>query len=85
MTLSEVEELCRYWADHPPLHVLAGALLGRKRRSAEPAAAPRGTEWLLAELGPGFAAGTIQRDLPPVVLDFEQLRIKAASEAAGNG
>lgn len=36
MTLPRFERLCRYWAAHPPLHLLVAAALGapgRERRT----------------------------------------------------
>ncbi len=28
MTLPRFHRLCRYWASHPPIHVLLGAIVG---------------------------------------------------------
>lgn len=76
MTLHEVEELFAYWAAHPPVHLMVAAYLGigRNRR------APRdgGEAALVADLGPGFVKGDVNRGLPPVVLDFAELRRRAA-------
>jgi hypothetical protein len=84
MTLPEVGELCGYWADHPPVHLmLAGALSieprGRPADRDRPGAPSREIEAFLAELGPGLAIGEIDAGMPSVLLDFEQLKI--ASEA----
>ena len=76
MTLIEVEELCRYWADHPPVHVLAAALLGHKR-GLPPSVAPAAAA-VAAELGQGIAVGDVNAGLPPPVLAFELLRADAA-------
>jgi len=38
MTLEDVDRLLSYWADHPPVHVLAAAYLGYKPR--EPRKSP---------------------------------------------
>jgi hypothetical protein len=81
MTLFDVEELCGYWADHPPLHVTAAALVGRRRQGVRPPPECRTIESVAAELGPGFAIGTVDGGLPPVILDFEQLRITAATRS----
>jgi hypothetical protein len=88
MTLFDVEELTRYWIDHPPLHLMVAAHLGigkgnGRRARSEPSAAKRlGTGAnsdvgaLLAELGPSFAGGDVHAGLAPVVLDFTELRRK---------
>jgi hypothetical protein len=92
MTLFEVEELTRYWTEHPPLHLTLAAYLGfgrERRRPATPWRASAGTETtstsnagtLLAELGPGFATGDVHAGLAPVVLDMTQLRCRP--EATG--
>ena len=69
MTLFEVEELTRYWIDHPPLHLMVAAYLGlgkgnRKRVGAQSTAAKRpgmganlDVGGVLAELGPSFSGG----------------------------
>jgi hypothetical protein len=86
MTLLDVEELTRYWIDHPPLHLLAAAYLGvgkgkggRARPEPLTGENPKknaGSDLgaLLAELGPSFAGGDVHRGLAPVVLDFAELR-----------
>lgn len=33
MTLPEANELCAYWRDHPPVHILVAAYLGIKPKS----------------------------------------------------
>ena len=65
MTLFEVEELCAYWAEHPPTHLAVSRPRPPQKRSMET---------VLAELGPGIAAGDVGAGLPPVVLGFEALR-----------
>jgi len=84
MTLFDVEELTRYWTEHPPLHLTIAAYLGagrqrRPARSAGPATpvispGNRDVGQLLAELGPGFAGGDVHRGLSEVVLNFAELR-----------
>ncbi len=37
MTLLEVEELTRYWIEHPPLHLMVAAYLGLGKGSGSPA------------------------------------------------
>lgn len=85
MTLFDVEELTRYWIDHPPLHLMIAAYLGidkaRRRRAMPPSlkAAPEADPdakivQLVADLGPAFAVGDVHRGLSPVVLDFTELR-----------
>lgn len=81
MTVFEVEELCRYWADHPPAHIAAAALFGLGKRE------PRRTG-PAAGLGPGFAAGDVHQGLTPVVLDFAALKRRTEngpSPAAATG
>lgn len=85
MTLFEIEELARYWIDHPPLHLMAAAYLGvgKERRSrvspndpmrpTEPGPG-RDVEPLLATLGWAFASGDVHAGLSPVVLDIATLR-----------
>jgi hypothetical protein len=91
MTLLEVEELTRYWIDHPPLHLMVAAYLGlgrdkgRRTASGPSVAKSRGrgahadVDNLLAELGPSFATGDVHADLAPVVLDFAELRRRTKS------
>ena len=88
MTLFDFEELTKYWADHPPLHILVGAYLGvgkQQRRPSEPSldgsrnTAGFNPEEVLAELGPGFRAEDVHAGLTPVVLDFAELRRQAAN------
>jgi hypothetical protein len=90
MTLFDVEELTRYWIEHPPLHLMVAAYLGvgkEKRRREMSGAAPVTAEaasafqhgMLLAELGPGFATGNVHAGLAPVVLDMAELRRRTKS------
>lgn len=88
MTLLEVEELTRYWIEHPPLHIAMAAFLGVRRRGkrGRPAGgsgpASRNTDpaSLLAELGaPGLGAGDVHAGLPPVMLDFTALKHQTSS------
>ena len=88
MTLFDFEELTAYWAEHPPLHILIGAYLrvgkDRHRIVQIPPGNPECNtgselEGLLAELGPGFGPGDVHAGLTPVVLDFAELRRRAAS------
>jgi hypothetical protein len=82
MTLIDLDELTKYWAEHPPLHILVGAYLGvgkhyRPTSSSpanSPSAAGSNLEAVLAELGPGFGAGDVHAGLAPVVLDVAELR-----------
>lgn len=91
MTLLDVEELTRYWIDHPPLHLMAAAYLGvgkgnGKRVGSESSAAKRrgmgansDVGALLAELGPSFTGVDVHAGLAPVVLDFTELKRRARS------
>lgn len=82
MTLLEVEELTKYWTDHPPLHIAVAAYLGIRHPHTQgrraPGAAPTGprSASLLAELGPGFSAGDVHAGLPAVALDAAALRAR---------
>jgi hypothetical protein len=91
MTLLDVEELTRYWIDHPPLHLMVAAYLGlgkangRQRRrelTASENSEPRANAdvgAILAGLGPSFAGGHVHAGLAPVVLDFAELRRRTQS------
>ena len=88
MTLFDFEELTKYWAEHPPLHILVGAYLGagkQQRRGTGPRldssrnTAGSNPAEVLAELGPGFHTGDVHAGLMPVVLDFAELRRQAAN------
>jgi hypothetical protein len=83
MTLFQIEELTRYWAQHPPLHLLVAAYLGlrndeRRSVSREPAGPGKPSDSdvrsVLAQLGPGFAVQDVHAGLSPVILDFAELR-----------
>jgi hypothetical protein len=82
MTLLDVEELTRYWINHPPLHLMVAAYLGvgKRTRSASLAPVPPAkadnldVAAVLAELGSGFAGADVQLGLAPVVLDFAELK-----------
>ncbi len=90
MTLLDVEELTRYWIDHPPLHLMAAAYLGigkgncNRTKSRSTAVSPqkgRNVEvaHLLAELGPSFTGSDVHKGLAPVVLDFAELKREIGS------
>ena len=88
MTLFDLEELTAYWAEHPPVHILAAAYLGvgKHRRNGKPSMpaslrpeADPDLATLLAELGPGFGASDVHAGLAPVVLDFSELRRRVRS------
>jgi hypothetical protein len=88
MTLFDVEELTKYWAEHPPLHILVAAYLGAGKQQRRPTgsgldgsgdAAGANPEEVLAELGPGFHTADVHAGLTPVVLDFAELRRQAAT------
>ena len=82
MTLFQIEELTSYWAQHPPLHLLAASYLGlgKSNNSAmaskltEPKQRPSSdVSSMLARLGSGFTAGDVHAGLSPVILDFTEL------------
>jgi hypothetical protein len=91
MTLIDYAELCDYWADHPPVHLLAAAYLGvRGSSSRASAGASRGsgaarervpsTNSGLRELlgAPGFAKGDLHMGCAEaVVLDFDAMLARA--------
>ena len=89
MTLLDVEELTRYWIDHPPVHLTVAAYLGigqgkgRRTSTGSSAAMPQkigeNSELgpVLAELGPSFMSGDVHSGLAPVVLDFTELKHRA--------
>jgi hypothetical protein len=86
MTLLDVEELTRYWIDHPPLHLMVAAYLGigkedagRVRSKAHSrvrsgVGAHTDADALLAEFGPSFTSRDVHAGLPPVLLDFAELK-----------
>ena len=82
MTLLDVEELTRYWINHPPLHLMVAAYLGVGKRTRFGSLAPASPvsaenvdiSAVLAELGSGFAGGDVHLGLAPVVLDFAELK-----------
>ena len=86
MTLLDVEELTRYWIDHPPLHLMVAAYLGVgknssgrvRSRSAAHAPSRMGAHTdvgtLLQELGPTFTGGNVHAGLAPVLLNFAELK-----------
>ena len=89
MTLLDFEELTKYWAEHPPLHILVAAYLGAGRQQHRPTgaglddsrnAASSNSEEVLAELGSGFRAEDVHAGLTPVVLDFAELRRQASED-----
>jgi len=86
MTLFQIEELTSYWAQHPPVHLLVAAYLGvGKNTNARMPSTSMGrrqqptsdSSLLLAQLGPGFAAGEVNAGLSPVILDFAELRVRS--------
>jgi hypothetical protein len=90
MTLFDVEELTRYWIDHPPPHLMIAAYLGIGRERGKRASVLRGPSGnkstsaaeighILAELGPGFGSGDVHAGLSPVVLNFSELRRKTTA------
>lgn len=78
MTLFDIEELTRYWIDHPPTHLIIAAHLGvpkGSRNSQMATSRERGkTEHLLTVLGPAFTSRDVHAGLQPAVLDFSKLR-----------
>jgi hypothetical protein len=86
MTLFQIEELTSYWAQHPPVHLLVAAYLGvGKNKNARIPSTSMGRSQqstsdstsLLAQLGPGFAAGEVNAGLSPVILDFAELCVRS--------
>jgi len=90
MTLFDFEELTKYWAEHPPLHIMVAGVswrwqtapAGRRGRVLTiqgTLKAPISKE-VRAELGPGFRTGDVHAGLTPVVLDFAELRRQASED-----
>jgi hypothetical protein len=82
MTLLDFEELAGYWSEHPPLHMLLAAYLGVGTTRVHGNRPPPGKaelSSLLAELGPGFAAGDVHAGLGEVALDFRDLKRRGRS------
>ena len=89
MTLFDFEELTKYWAEHPPLHIMVAAYLGAGKQHRRPTgpslddsrnAEGSNPEAVRAELGPGFRTGDVHAGLTPVVLDFAELRRQASED-----
>jgi len=86
MTLFDFEELTKYWAEHPPLHIMVAAYLGAGKQPTGPSlddsrnAEGSNPEEVRAELGPGFPTGDVHAGLRPVVLDFAELRRQASED-----
>lgn len=97
MTLLDYEELCGYWADHPPVHLSVAAYLGIGRRpggATRPSSSPHsssspsspstnsGLHELLASQG--FAKGNLHDGCAEgVVLDFAGMVARAKARKAG--
>jgi hypothetical protein len=75
MTLIEVDELISYWTEHPPLHLAMAAVLRGGSRRTRPERPDIDTA--VSALGPGFAARDVGEGLPPVALEFAQLKRSA--------
>lgn len=77
MTLLDVEELCAYWVDHPPVHLTLAAYFGIGRHKPRSVAGRSSPDLRseLAELPPGaLVERNVHEGLPPVVLDFSELK-----------
>lgn len=71
MTLLDFEELCRYWAQHPPLHLLVASFVGAKPQTRQKIAEPGSSTEANIALAPGFAAGDIHLGCAePPIFDF---------------
>lgn len=76
MTLFQVEELCQYWAEHPPVHLLVAGFMGVKpptksaQVSPEPEVSLPVTRVLAAI--PGLDPGTADM-LPAPIFDATEL------------
>ncbi len=77
MTLMEFEELCSYWVDHPPVHILVAAFMGHKPQN-DIALPPPEEPWRQAIAGaqllsvPGMIGGEPD-PLPAPIWDFDAL------------
>jgi hypothetical protein len=96
MTLAEVEELTRYWSEHPPLHLMVAAYLGVGKGNGsgerstlvaddplrEPLAsgAKSQVDAILAELGPRIVSGDVHAGFDPVLLDFAELKRRTQTD-----
>ncbi len=84
MTLLDVRELCEYWAEHPPVHILVAAFVGFKAETEvtpgwrDVLAEGRGStpDWLVQQrlAGiPGVAAGSLPESMSGPVFDVDAL------------
>lgn len=78
MTLFQVDELCTYWHEHPPVHLLVAGFMGVKSEPRMSSYAPpeRPTEALpvtrMLSAIPGLEPGSID-DLPTPIFDAAEL------------
>ncbi len=78
MTVSEFEELCTYWVDHPPVHILVAAFMGHKPQTDVALPTPEDPPWRHAIAGaqllsvPGMQAGEPD-PYPAPIWDFDAL------------
>jgi len=86
MTLLDVRELCDYWAEHPPVHILVAAFVGYKAE-AKPASpgwrdvlaegppnAEVGPDWRMPFAGmEGFEPGRLPENMNVPLVDFAEL------------
>lgn len=97
MTLLDYEELCGYWADHPPVHLSVAAYLGIGRRrghsgpparaasSHPPSSSPPSINSGLRELlgSQGFAKGNLHDGCAEaVIFDFNAMVARAKQRKA---
>jgi hypothetical protein len=79
MTLVDYEELCAYWAEHPPVHLMVAAYLGvgeDKPQAVRPAAAPPSQVNTLPLMGVHHVRD-YYHGLGAPILDFEELKKQA--------
>lgn len=83
MTLLEVEELAAYWHKHPPVHLLVAGFVGYRADdevATEHIPSP-GSDYHSVSIAlppqllgvPGVGPGQLPPNMPPPILDFEEL------------
>ena len=80
MTLAEAGEIFAYWADHPPPHLLLGAIAAAL--GLRPSAEPADPAALAAAPPPGLTLAAGPPGIPAPVFDLDALRAANRARAA---
>ncbi len=77
MTLFDYEELCRYWAKNPPVHLMVAAYLGVGKTSSE-AQSAKDQQKAISEILAGGGTAVVnkrvfERGMPKMTFDATEL------------